>query len=230
MSQLQRERHICIMKTQTPPAQSKPEMLALENILVPLDFSPASNNAAKKERVMETTVESLATRVALHPFLVGMNRRQLALLTSCAMTVQFNKGQVIFREGDLADRFYLIESGNVALESTSGPDDPLLGWSWMFPPHTWTFTARAAETTTAIFFYGTTLREYCERDHTLGYELLKRMSSMMYQRMQAARNTMLTIKHRSGTLPPVELSLFLDPKLVPYPGAEDYRQSCARAG
>ena len=138
---------------------------------------------------METTVESLATRVALHPFLVGMNRRQLALLTSCAMTVQFKKGQVIFREGDLADRFYLIESGNVTLESTSGPDDPLLGWSWMFPPHTWTFTARAAEPTTAIFFYGTILREYCERDHTLGYELLKRMSLMMYQRMQAARNT-----------------------------------------
>jgi hypothetical protein len=218
------------MKTQPQPAQSELEMLALKNILVPLDFSPGSNNAAKKERVSETIVESLATRVALHPFLVGMNQRQLALLTSCAMTVQFNKGQVIFREGDLADRFYLIESGNVTLESTSGPADPLLGWSWMFPPHTWTFTARAAETTTAIFFYGTTLREYCERDHTLGYELLKRMSSMMYQRMQAARNQMPAIHYRSETLPPVGLAPFVDPKLVPYPGADDDRQSCARAG
>jgi CRP-like cAMP-binding protein len=179
---------------------------------------------------MEIPVESLATRVALHPFLVGMKPRQLALLTSCAMTVHFNKGQVIFREGDLADRFYLIESGNVTLESTSGPDGPLLGWSWMFPPHTWTFTARAAGPTTAIFFYGTTLREYCERDHTLGYELLKRMGSMMHQRMLAARNTLLAIKHRSGTLPPVELSPFRDAKLVPYLGADDDRQSCARAG
>ena len=213
-------------------------MLALKNILVPLDFSPASNNTANRERVMETTVESLATRVALHPFLVGMNRRQLALLTSCAMTVQFNKGQVIFREGDLADRFYLIESGNVTLESTSGPGDPLLGWSWMFPPHTWTFTARAAETTTAIFFYGTTLREYCERDHTLGYELLKRMSSLMHQRMQAARNTMLTSKHRSGTLQPGGAAAIYgadipDPemKIVKmYPGANDDRQCCERAG
>jgi CRP/FNR family cyclic AMP-dependent transcriptional regulator len=218
------------MKTQTTPAQSKPEMLARKNVLVPLNFSPASNNAVKKERVMETTVESLATRVALHPFLVGMNPRQLALLTSCAMTVQFNRGQVIFREGDLADRFYLIESGKVTLESTSGPDNPLLGWSWMFPPHTWTFTARAAATTTAIFFYGETLREYCERDHTLGYELLKRMSSMMYQRVQAARNQIPAIYHRSNILPPVELSPFLDPKLVPYPGVDDDRQSIARAG
>jgi CRP-like cAMP-binding protein len=159
-----------------------------------------------------------------------MKPRQLALLTSCAMTVQFKKGQVIFREGDLADRFYLIESGNVTLESTSGPDGPLLGWSWMFPPHTWTFTARAAGPTTAIFFYGTTLREYCERDHTLGYELLKRMGSMMHQRMLAARNTLLTIKHHSGTLPPVELSPFRDAKLVPYRGADDDRYSCALAG
>lgn len=39
----------------------------------------------------QTTVESMATRVALHPFLAGMNRRQLALLTACAMAVQFQK-------------------------------------------------------------------------------------------------------------------------------------------
>jgi CRP/FNR family transcriptional regulator, cyclic AMP receptor protein len=217
------------MKTQTTPAQS-PETLVPNNIVVPLDFSRGSNKAANKERVMETTVESLATRVALHPFLVGMNRRQLALLTSCAMTVQFNKGQVIFREGDLADRFYLIENGNVTLESTSGPGDALLGWSWMFPPHTWTFTARASEPTTAIFFYGTTLLEYCEKDHTLGYELLKRMSSMIYQRMQAARSQMLAIHHRNDTLPPVGPAPFVDPILVRYPGAEDDCQSYARAG
>lgn len=215
------------MKTQTLPAQSKSEMPALQNILVPLAFSPALTNGAKREGMIETTVESLATRVALHPFLVGMNRRQLALLISCAMPVQFKKGQVIFQEGQLADRFYLIETGKVVLESSGGPADPLLGWSWMFPPHTWTFTARAVEPTTAIFFYGTILREYCERDHSLGYELLKRMSSMMHQRMLAARQTMLTIHHRSNTPAPVGPSPFMDLKLEPYPGADDDRQYCA---
>src|SRR5450631_538506 len=58
-----------------------------------------AEDAAREERVMETTVESMATRVALHPFLAGMNRKQLALLTACAVAVQFKKGQVIFREG-----------------------------------------------------------------------------------------------------------------------------------
>jgi CRP/FNR family transcriptional regulator, cyclic AMP receptor protein len=156
------------------------------------------------------------TRVALHPFLAGMNRRQLALLADCVIAVQFKKGQMIFREGQLANRFYLIETGKVVLESGSGLGDPvvvdtigagdLLGWSWMFPPHTWHFSARAIEPTTAIFFSGTILREYCEKDHSLGYELLKRISLVMNRRMQAARNKMLTVHNRSATLQPVGLS------------------------
>jgi len=53
----------------------------------------------------ETRIKSMATRVALHPFLAGMNRTQLALLTDCAMPVHFKKEQTIFREGEMANRF-----------------------------------------------------------------------------------------------------------------------------
>jgi CRP-like cAMP-binding protein len=156
----------------------------------------------------ERTQEFLATRVALHPFLAGMNRTHLALLTDCAMESQFKKGQIILRVGDFANRFYLIESGRVALESSAGLGEPfaieaigagdLLGWSWMFPPYVWHFTARAIEPSTALFFYGTILREYCERNHSLGYELLKRMSAVMVKRLQAARKEMLSVHdHRT---------------------------------
>ena len=179
----------------------------------------------------EAAAEPMTTRVALHPFLAGMNRKQLTLLTDCALAVQFKKGEVIFREDELADRFYLIETGKVILESSGGLGDPvvvdtigagdLLGWSWMFPPHTWHFTARAVEPTTAIFFSGTILREYCEKDHSLGYELLKRMSLVMSRRMQAARAKMLTIHNRSDTLQPVGLSPFMEQELDTLPGADD---------
>jgi CRP-like cAMP-binding protein len=130
-----------------------------------------------------------------------MNRDQLALLTDCAMSVQFEEGQIIFHEAEIANRFYLIESGEVVLESgirsvdsvvidVIGAGD-LLGWSWMFPPYTWRFTARAIEPTSAIFFYGTILREYCERDDSLGYELFKRLAPIMIQRMQSAREKLI---------------------------------------
>ena len=151
----------------------------------------------------KTRLEPMAMRVALHPFLAGMNRAQLALLTDCAMVVHFNPGELIFREGELANRFYLIESGKVILESNGKSGDrvmidklgagDLLGWSWMFPPYVWHFSARAVERTEAIFFYGTILREYCERDHSLGYELFKRMSAVMIKRLQAAREKMVAL-------------------------------------
>ena len=161
----------------------------------------------------ESKIERMATRVALHPFLAGMNRTQLALLTDCAMGAHFKPGQVIVREGEVANRFYLIESGKVILESgedfgepvvveTIGPGD-LLGWSWMFPPYLWHFTARAIEPTETIFFYGTILREYCERDPSLGYQLFKRMAPVMLRRLQAARKKMLAMHAHGEKLKPV---------------------------
>jgi CRP/FNR family cyclic AMP-dependent transcriptional regulator len=169
-------------------------------------------------------IEPMATRVALHPFLAGIKRSQLTLLTDCAMVVHFNPGEVIFREGELANRFYLIETGKVILESSGRTGDPvvidkvgagdLLGWSWMFPPYVWHFTARAVEPTEAIFFYGTILREYCERDHSLGYELFKRMSVVMIKRLQAAREKMLALdSHQTALSPVVVQSPFMDQEL-----------------
>jgi len=157
--------------------------------------------------------EPMAARVALHPFLAGMSRTHLALLTDCATPVHFKSGQIVLREGEFANRFYLIESGRVVLESGEGFGHPvvieaigpgdLLGWSWMFPPYVWHFTARAVEPTEAIFFYGTILREYCETDHSLGYELFKRMSPIMLRRLQAAREKMLLLHARKASLEPV---------------------------
>jgi CRP/FNR family cyclic AMP-dependent transcriptional regulator len=195
-------------------------MLALRNILVPLDFSSPSDNAASKERVIGTTAESMAARLGRHPFLAGMNRSQLAMLADFALAVQFTKGQVIFKEGDRADRFYLIETGKVDVESSAGLGDPMLGWAWMFPPHVWTFTARAVEPTTAIFFDGAILQEYCERDHSFGYEFLKCINLVMYQRMQATRNKALAIHRR-------EL-VRRRAAIVAYGGARSFEPECSK--
>ena len=68
----------------------------------------------------EIQIEPLATRVAFHPVLAGMNHTQLALLTDCAVARHFNANQTILREGEFANGFYLIETGKVALESVAG--------------------------------------------------------------------------------------------------------------
>ncbi len=90
------------------------------------------------------------------------------------MNSHFDAGELIFSEGDPANRFYLLIKGKVVLESdgegeptviqTIGPGD-VLGWSWLFPPFYWHFDARAEQPIDAVFFYGTRLRELCEADH-----------------------------------------------------------------
>src|SRR6266571_1534764 len=157
----------------------------------------------KEDNRVEPVSAELEAQVAAHPFFVGMSEHHIRLLADCAMELHFDAGHVIFREGESANRFYLIEHGKVALESSTlgDPikieeigDGDLLGWSWLFPPYAWHFSARALEDTTAIFFYGTVLRDYCEKDNSLGFELFKRMSVVMLRRLQAARQKLLSVR------------------------------------
>jgi len=145
--------------------------------------------------------QTLEQAVAAHPFLIGISEHHVRLLADSAMKTTIEAGKVIFAEGETANRFYLIETGKVVLESRGEQNEPvtievigagdLLGWSWLFPPFVWQFGARAVEPTDAIFFYGTVLREYCDADPSLGLELFKRMGAVMIQRLQSARSRLV---------------------------------------
>jgi CRP/FNR family cyclic AMP-dependent transcriptional regulator len=150
-----------------------------------------------------TATTTLAHEIASHPFLHGLKPRHQELLAESAIRAEFPTGKLIFHEGEPANRFYLIESGRVALESHLRDEPPVevqiigageaLGWSWLFPPCHWSFDARVLEPTTAIFFYGSRLRVQCELDHEFGYELMKRMAQVVIQRLQHTRRQLLEV-------------------------------------
>jgi CRP-like cAMP-binding protein len=131
----------------------------------------------------------------------GLSAEHLRQLADNAMQTRFKADELIFREGDVANRFYLIVAGKVALEAPDSNgrivwlqtigNSELLGWSWMFSPYIWHLHARAVEPTEAIFFYGTRLRELCETDHDLGYEVFRRVAEVMMQRLQTTRRLLL---------------------------------------
>jgi len=148
-------------------------------------------------------VPAVRPAIAGHPFFSELSESQLDMLADCAMQIKFRKGDTIFHQGDVANRFYLLERGSVALESvqpgngiipiqTLGAGD-ILGWSWLFPPHIWRFSARAVEPTQAIFFYGTWLRARCEQDPCLGDELMRRMARVVVERLQATQLQLVEI-------------------------------------
>lgn len=136
-----------------------------------------------------------------HPFLQGLSAEHIATLAGCAMPTSFAAGQFIFREGEIANRFYLIQEGLVALEASAANQavvrvdsvaaGDVLGWSWLFPPYVWTFTARVLEPVRAIFFYGTWLREHGREDPVFGYELMRRTAGVVIRRLHAARQQLI---------------------------------------
>ncbi len=156
---------------------------------------------------MTSDTENLEQRVTEHPFLKGMDKRHIKVLMQSAMPTRFETDQVIFRAGEPANGFYLIESGTVVLEVWVSGHGPIttdtvsagepLGWSWLFPPYLWHFDTRATEPTTAIFFDTAVLRQHYDEDLTLAHELFKRASQVMVQRLQTARRKLIEATKKS---------------------------------
>jgi len=148
-------------------------------------------------------METLEPILAQHPFLKDLDKRYMDLIVGCASNVRFETDEHLFHEGDEATKFYIIRSGSVALHLHIPPkglvtiqtmgDGEVLGWSWLFPPYRWHFDAEAAELTRAIALDATCLRRKCEQDHDFGYELLKRFSNILEQRLQSMRLQLLDI-------------------------------------
>ncbi len=148
-------------------------------------------------------MRNLEDIVAEHPFFRGLKKEYLELVTGCAANVRFDAGQFIHHQHDEADQFYLIRQGKVALELCPPGREPLtletvnegeiLGWAWLVPPYQWHCDAQALELTRAIAFDGRCLRNKCQEDHSLGYELLSRLLPIIGQRMEATQIQLVDI-------------------------------------
>jgi CRP-like cAMP-binding protein len=142
-------------------------------------------------------IESLEQLLKHHPFFSGLPDPFLKIVAGCGKNAQFAKDTMVFREGDPADCFYLIRDGHVALEihSPKGgtiviqsvPAGQVLGWSWMFPPYRWHFDARATEPVRATRLDAKCLRDKCEADPKLGFDMMRRFNGILLQRLQSTR-------------------------------------------
>jgi CRP/FNR family cyclic AMP-dependent transcriptional regulator len=148
-------------------------------------------------------METLERVLKEHPFLKGLKPQYLKLLIGCASNVVFQPDEFLFREGDEANSFYFIRTGKIVIETFIPGKGPLViqsreagevaGWSWLIPPYRWHFDARAVEPVRAIALDGKCLREKCEEDHDLGYEMMKRFATIMADRLEAARLQLLDV-------------------------------------
>jgi CRP-like cAMP-binding protein len=147
--------------------------------------------------------EDLSDLLQQHPFLAGLSHEHMETLVGCASNVRFSEGTTVMHEGQMANKFYLVRSGRVALQmqvtgkgdlriQTVGPGE-ILGWSWLISPFRWHFSGVVVLDTRAIALDGECLRNKCETDPHFGYEMLKRLSQVMERRLEATRLQLLDV-------------------------------------
>ena len=145
--------------------------------------------------------------LASHPFTSGLGPAHLDHLLSCSRDRIYATGDFLCREGEAADSFFLIWEGRASLEvhvvrhgglriETVHPGE-VLGWSWMVAPHRWRLDARALEPVRAVVLDAPALRKHCDRDHELGFQVLKRLTQVVGHRLSRTRAQLVEMHGRA---------------------------------
>jgi len=146
-------------------------------------------------------ITNIERHVKEHPFFKGMQEEYINELIGCASNAHFKTGDNIFRHSAQANHFYIITGGRATVEIESADrgaitiqtveSGSVLGWSWLFPPYIWHYDARASEETDTIAFDARCLVGKCESNPALGYDLMKRFSGVVIERLQSTHLQLL---------------------------------------
>jgi CRP/FNR family transcriptional regulator, cyclic AMP receptor protein len=140
------------------------------------------------------------------PFLRGMADDHLAKLATLCQHIAIPPRQRLFEEGTRADRFWLIDAGQVTIDTTVpgqgrliiaslGRGD-MIGVTWLLPPYQWRFGAVTAQPMQAYEFDAPAVRAACDEDPSLGYELGRRVSGVLVRRLEAIHRRLLETSAR----------------------------------
>jgi len=145
--------------------------------------------------------QSTAEYLSAHEFFSEFSDDVLKFLCECSSTREIKKGQILFRQGEHADRFYVVRKGRISLQMPAimGPtleiqsvdEGQILGWSWLISPYQWNFQTKAEEDSELLQFDGTAILARCEQEPKFGYELLKKFAALMSVGLNAARQKMM---------------------------------------
>jgi CRP-like cAMP-binding protein len=153
------------------------------------------------------TREQLLDILGKHPFTGGFSPSHIEKLAGMATETEFARNDLIFREGDPSDAFYLILEGNVALDvSAAGRTIRVatvsageeLGWSSLTPDHAKHFGARTLGPVRALAFDGALLLRACDEDNGFGYVVTRALLRVVARRLHATRIQLLDVYTPAG--------------------------------
>jgi CRP/FNR family cyclic AMP-dependent transcriptional regulator len=145
----------------------------------------------------------MAPALAGHQFFRGMPAHHLAYLAEVTSLATFPARHRFFDAGSVAQHFWLIRAGQVALDLRAPGASrvvvemigrgEMVGVSWFFPPFQWQFGAVAVQPTEAFEIDAAAVRQRCDTDPDFGYQFTRRMIVVVARRLQATRIRLLDV-------------------------------------
>lgn len=154
---------------------------------------------------MSSYEELLLATIHEDSFLEGLDPHHVHKLAGLALEAQFDPGHVIFHEGDLRNRLYVILTGTVALKTDSEGASiqvlqagDALGWSALLDGAHRQFEARCLSPMRALAFEGEELLKMFDADPRLGYAVMRRLLGVLAVRLEAARHASVPAHPKRG--------------------------------
>lgn len=132
----------------------------------------------------------------------GLATSYLEKLSPLCRGGSYRQGTMIFKEGSEATELYIMTDGRVAMEMELCPvpnrpaiptpvdivtKGQCIGWSALVEPHIYTLSARCMTNCIALSIKGDVLRKVMNEDTGLGYEVMKRLSKIISNRLMDTR-------------------------------------------
>ena len=146
--------------------------------------------------------EALLVELNKVPWFHELNPKHLNQLASIAQLRHIKDVEIIFREGDKEDNFYVVLEGRVALDIfvphrgkvrfyTAEPWE-VFGWSSVTPTvRQRTAGAMAVLDSFVVGLDAEKLRQLCDADHDLGYLVMRRLANIIAGRLMVTRLQLL---------------------------------------
>ncbi|MHB8900563.1 MAG: cyclic nucleotide-binding domain-containing protein [Thermoguttaceae bacterium] len=130
-------------------------------------------------------------------YFANISEQSLKSLAMIAEEKSVPAGTEMFREGDPADTLHVITQGEVEIRYQLGNGEQravdtlvggeLLCWSALIEPYKATAIGTTVKDTQLICLHAKKVRELCDADPLLGYQLAQAISKLLAQRLESAR-------------------------------------------
>lgn len=147
---------------------------------------------------MESVMDVLRQAVVFQK----LTSEQIKKLAAVASVESHPAGTLLYKEGDPAGKFYIVEEGKVVLDMKCemGPHTPprqvtvdvitkgeSMGWSAVVEPNIYTLSCLCMEQTKLVAVDAAKLREFIADDPSMGLEIMRAIAKLISTRLTHTR-------------------------------------------